>query len=77
MVMELKKSIAIAAACLSLSSVHANAGGMAEPMMEPEVIAEEAAAGSSGFVLPLLLLVLLAAAVSSGGGGGGGGGATF
>ena len=62
--MKLKKSLALVAACLSLASAQVHAGGLAEPMMEPEVIAEEAAAGSGGFVLPLLLLVLIAAAIS-------------
>ena len=75
--MKMKNSVALAAACLTLASAPVYAGGMAEPLMEPEVIAEETAAGSSGFVLPLLLLVLIAAVVSGGGGGGGGGGATF
>ena len=76
--MKMKNSVALGAVCLTLASAPVHAGGMAEPLMEPEVIAEEAEAGSSGFVLPLILLVLIAAVVSGGGGGGGGGGgATF
>lgn len=75
--MKLTKSVALVATCLSLASAQAQAGGFAEPLMEPEVIAEEAVSGASGFVLPLLLIVLIAAVVSSGGGGGGGGGTTF
>ena len=68
--MKLNKSVALVAACLSLASAQTQAGGFAEPLMEPEVIAEEAAAASSsGFILPLLLLVLVAVAISSGGGG--------
>ncbi|NNE87074.1 MAG: hypothetical protein HKN27_03280 [Silicimonas sp.] len=65
--MKLKNSVALAATCLTLVSAPAQAGGMAEPLMEPEVIAEEAAAGSSGFVLPLILLVLIAVAIGSSG----------
>jgi hypothetical protein len=72
--MNMKKSIALGAACLTLASAPAHAGGFAEPLMEPEVIAEEAAAGSSGFIIPLLLLVLIAVAA---GGSSSGGGATF
>lgn len=66
--MKLNKSVALVAACLSLASVQVQAGGFAEPLMEPEVIAEEAASRSGGFVLPLLLIVLIAAVVSGGGG---------
>lgn len=68
--MKLNKSVALVAACLSLTSAQVQAGGFAEPLMEPEVIAEEAAATSSGFILPLLLLVLIAVAISGGGGSG-------
>ena len=75
--MKLNKSVALVAACFSLASAQTQAGGFAEPLMEPEVIAEEAAAASSGFILPLLLLVLVAVAISSGGGGGGGATETF
>ena len=41
------------------------AGGMAEPLMEPEVLVEETAAGSGGIVIPLLLLAIIAAVASS------------
>ena len=51
-------------ATMACSSV--NAGGFAEPMMEPEVIVEEASASSGGFLIPLLLLALLIA-INSGG----------
>lgn len=49
----------------ALVTAQAQAGGMAEPMMEPEVIVEEAAASSGGFVVPLILLALVALAVAS------------
>lgn len=57
------KKIALAAA-LSLAASTAFAGGMAEPVMEPEVVVEEASS-SAGGIVPLLLLVLVAAAVAS------------
>jgi hypothetical protein len=45
----------------------AMAGGLAEPVMEAEVV-EAKAASSAGIIIPLLLLVLIAAALASGGG---------
>ena len=49
----------------TLISTSAFAGGVAEPMMEPEVIAEEASAGSGGFLLPLLALAVLVVLIST------------
>ena len=44
-----------------------HAGGMAEPVMSPDVVAEETAASNDGIIVPLmLLLVILAAASNSG-----------
>ncbi|MCU0856069.1 MAG: hypothetical protein MUF63_14465 [Rhodobacteraceae bacterium] len=59
----------IAAAALSALVTHpALAGGMAEPVMEPEVIVEETAAGTGGaWVVPLVLLALATAVVSASG----------
>ncbi len=57
------KKIALAAA-LSVAATTAFAGGMAEPVMEPEVITE-GTSSSGGMILPLLLLVAVAAAVAS------------
>ena len=56
----------VLAASMSLLATGAFAGGLAEPVMEPEVV--EAAAGSSaaGIVVPILLLLLIAAAASGG-----------
>ena len=59
------KKLALAAA-LSVAATTSFAGGLAEPVMEPEVIVEETSSSSGGGLLvPLLLLVLLAAAVSA------------
>ena len=58
------KKIALAAAPTVAAST-AFAGGMVEPTMEPEVVAQATSSSASGIVVPLLLLVVLAAAVSS------------
>ncbi len=66
---------AVLSASLAVAGA-AQAGGMAEPILEPEVIAEETA-GTSGFIIPLILLAIIAAVLiidGDGGGGGGGGG---
>jgi hypothetical protein len=58
------KKVALAAV-LSLAATTAMAGGMAEPVMEPEVIVEETASSDAGILVPLLFLVLVAAAVAN------------
>jgi hypothetical protein len=58
------KKIVLAAA-LSLAATSAFAGGMAEPVTEPEVVEEKAASTSAGgIIVPLLVLLLVAAAAS-------------
>ena len=58
----------VLAAVLTGAASFAHAGGMEEPVMEPEVIVEtmkeEAASSSSGLLLPILLVVALIAAAS-------------
>ncbi len=66
--MRLTKYVALAAVGTALITAPVNAGGMAEPMMEPEVIAEETS-NSGGFIIPLLLLAAIVAVASSSGGG--------
>lgn len=66
----MRKILITSTAALSLAATAAGAGGMAEPITEPEVIVEDTAGTSGDFIVPLLLLVLVAAAVSSGGNGG-------
>ncbi len=63
----LKPATAVAAA-IAMTASQVSAGGLAEPMMEPEVI-EEASASSGGFIIPLLLLVIIAAIASGSSGG--------
>lgn len=59
------KKLALATV-LSVAATTAFAGGIAEPVMEPEVIVEDTSSSSSGGVIvPILLLILLAAAVSA------------
>ena len=59
------KKLALAAA-LSVAASTAFAGGLAEPVMEPEVVVQETSSSSSaGILVPVLLLLLVAAAASS------------
>ena len=60
------KKIALAA-LLSVVSTAGFSGGMAEPVMEPEVVAAATSSSSGGIIIPLLLLLIVAAAVSGGG----------
>ena len=66
----MRKTTITLAAIAGLSASTAFAGGMAEPMMEPEVISEEAAASSGGYVLPLILLAILVGIASGSSDGG-------
>jgi len=58
------KKIALAAA-FSLAATTAYAGGMSEPVMEPEVIVEDTASSDGGILVPLLAIVLFAVAAGS------------
>ncbi len=58
------KKIALATA-LSLAATTAFAGGMAEPIVEPEVVVTETSSSSGGIVVPLLLLLVIAAAAAN------------
>ena len=59
------KKLALAAA-LSVSASTAFAGGLAEPIVEPEVVVKETSSSSSaGVLVPVLLLLLVAAAASN------------
>ena len=64
--MKLKKSFALVT-MIAFAAAPAHAGGVAEPVMEPEVIVEESSASSGGYLLPLLLIAVLVAVASSGG----------
>ncbi len=59
------KKLALAAA-LSVTASTAFAGGLAEPIIEPEVVVKETSSSSSaGILIPVLLLLLVAAAASN------------
>ncbi len=52
------------ATALILGSSTAFAGGMAEPVMEPEVVAAQTSSSAGGIIVPLLLLLVVAAAIA-------------
>lgn len=59
------KKFALATA-LSLAATSAFAGGIAEPVVEPEVVeAKSASSSAGGIVVPLLVLLLVAAVASN------------
>ena len=57
----MRKTVFTLAAAAGFSASAAFAGGMAEPVMEPEIIVEESTGTSGDFVVPLLLLAVIAA----------------
>lgn len=63
----MRKLLITTSAVLALSAMAANAGGLGEPIMEPEVVEEATSSSAGGVIVPLLLLLLIAAAVSSNG----------
>lgn len=59
------KKFALATA-ISLAATSAFAGGIAEPVVEPEVVeAKSASSSAGGIVVPLLVLLLVAAVASN------------
>ena len=58
------KKLALAAALTVVASA-SFAGGMAEPVMEPEIVDAATSSSAGGIVVPLLLLLVIAAAASS------------
>lgn len=58
------KKIALAAA-LSVAASSAFAGGLVEPVMEPEIVEAQTSSSSAGVVVPLLLLLIIAAAAAN------------
>ncbi len=65
----MKKILLLSSALVLSASVSAYAGGMAEPVMEPEVVEAATSSSAPGIVVVLLLLLVIAAAASGGGGG--------
>jgi len=60
------KKIALIAVIVAIAGAAAYAGGLEAPVMETEVMVEEAGSFGGGLLLPLLLLLLVAAAVAAG-----------
>ena len=58
------KKVALAAA-LSLAATTSFAGGLDEPIIEPEIIVEDTSSSAGGILVPIMLLVLLGAAVAA------------
>lgn len=58
------KKLALAAA-LTVAASTAFAGGMVEPIMEPEVVEANTSSSAGGIIVPLLLLLVVAAAASN------------
>ncbi len=60
------KKVALAAAITAVAASSAFAGSYVEPIIEPEIVVEEAAGTSNaGLIVPLLLIAIVAAAVAS------------
>ncbi len=55
----------VLAAALSVAATSVFAGGLEEPVMEPEVVEAATSSSSGGIIVPLLLLLVIAAAASS------------
>ena len=53
-------------AVLALTAMAASAGGLGEPIMEPEVVEAATSSSAGGIIVPLLLILLIAAAASGG-----------
>ena len=64
----MRKLLITTSAVLALSAMAATAGGLGEPIMEPEVVEAATSSSAGGIIVPLLLLLLIVAAASSNGG---------
>lgn len=62
----MRKLLITTSAVLALSAMSVNAGGLGEPIMEPEVVEAATSSSAGGIIVPILLLLLIAAAVSGG-----------
>ena len=48
-----------ATAIIALSTSAVMAGGISEPVMEPEIVVEETSASSGGIIVPLFFLAMM------------------
>ena len=60
----MRKLLITTSAVLALSAMAATAGGLGEPIMEPEVVEAATSSSAGGIIVPILLILLIAAAVS-------------
>lgn len=61
------KKFALAAAVTAATLSAANAGALVDPIVEPEIIIQEAGTSSSaGILIPILLLIMIGVALSGG-----------
>jgi hypothetical protein len=58
------KKLALATV-MALTASTAFAGGLAEPIVEPEVVVKQTSSSSGGVVVPLLILLVIAAAATA------------
>lgn len=58
------KKLALAAALTAVATA-SFAGGLAEPVMEPEVVEAATSSSAGGIIVPLLLLVIIAAVAAN------------
>jgi hypothetical protein len=64
--LNMRKTLIATSAVLALSAMAAQAGGLGEPIMEPEVVEAATSSSSAGIIIPILLLLLIVAAASGG-----------
>jgi hypothetical protein len=64
------KKVMFAAAAVAALGTSALAGGLAEAIMEPEVVAEAASTSNAGILVPVLALIMMAAVLADSGSGG-------
>ena len=62
----MKNIIAASAIVLALTTA-GHAGGVAEPVIAPVIIAEDTSSSSDGLLVPILALILIGIAISGGG----------
>ena len=60
----MRKLLITTSAVLALSAMSANAGGLGEPIMEPEVVEAATSSSAGGIIVPILLLLLIIAATA-------------
>lgn len=62
----MRKILLCGTAVFALTVGAAAAGGLGEPIMEPEVVEAATSSSAGGLIVPLLLILLIAAAASGG-----------